>query len=600
MIYKWNYQPPTTEKQAQAAELAEAANVSLPIAQMLVARGIYTAEAARLFFRPQLQELHDPYLMKDMDVAVQRLNEAMGQRERIMVYGDYDVDGCTAVALVYRFLTQFYSNVECYIPDRSEEGYGVSLKGVDYAASQGVKLVIVLDCGIKAIEEIQYAKQKGIDFIICDHHVPDEVLPSAVAILNAKRVDNTYPYLDLSGCGVGFKFMQAFAISNGIPFSTLIPLLDLCAVSIASDIVPIMGENRILAYHGLRQLNNNPSVGLKAVIDVCGLTGKDLTMSDIIFKIGPRINASGRIQNGKESVDLLVEHDFKKALVLADTINQYNEERKELDKRMTEEASQVVGHMPGIEEKSAIVIYNADWHKGVIGIVASRLTEEFYRPAVVLTLDGDTVTGSARSVSGFDVYKAIQQCEDLLDNFGGHTYAAGLSMKLEHVAEFTRRFEAYVQDHIDPEQTRPNLDIHAVISFRDINSKFQSDLKRMRPYGPDNPKPVFCTQHVYDYGTSKVVGRQQEHIKLELVDNKSNRVMNGIAFGQSSEARYIKTKRAFDIVYNIEENSRKHGEVQLVIEDIRISEPEDGSTGGQETPANGSPISPKPKETTTK
>lgn len=572
MNFRWNYEPPTTENEACAEGLAEEVRVTPAIAQMLVARGIRTAEQAKKYFHPQLLDLHDPYLMKDMDRAVERLNEAMGQRERIMIYGDYDVDGCTAVALVYRCITQFYSNVECYIPDRSEEGYGVSMKGVDYAASQGVKLVIVLDCGIKAIDEIQYAKDKGIDFIICDHHVPDEVLPPAVAILNAKRVDNTYPYLDLSGCGVGFKFMQAFAISNGIPFSRLIPLLDLCAISIASDIVPIMGENRILAYHGLKQLNNNASVGVKAVLEVCGLTGKDLTMSDIIFKIGPRINASGRIQNGKESVNLLVERDYDKALKMAQTINQYNEERKELDKRMTEEASQVVAHLPQMEDKSAIVIYNADWHKGVIGIVASRLTEEFFRPAVVLTLDGDIVTGSARSVSGFDVYKAIQSCEDLLDNFGGHTYAAGLSMKVENVAEFSRRFEAYVHENIDPEQTRPNLDIHAVINFKDITPKFFNDLKRMRPYGPDNPKPMFCTKNVFDYGTSKVVGRQQEHIKLELVDSKSNNVMNGIAFGQSSQARYIKTKQAFDIVYSVEENTRKHGEVQLQIEDIRTHE----------------------------
>jgi len=572
MNYRWNYEPPTTENVACAEALAEEVRVNPAIAQMLVERGIRTAEQARKYFHPQLLELHDPYLMKDMDKAVERLNEAMGQRERIMIYGDYDVDGCTAVALVYRFITQFYSNVECYIPDRSEEGYGVSIQGVDYAESQGVKLVIVLDCGIKAIDEIQYAKDKGIDFIICDHHVPDEVLPPAVAILNAKRVDNTYPYLDLSGCGVGFKFMQAFSISNGIPFSRLIPLLDLCAISIASDIVPIMGENRIMAYHGLKQLNNNASVGVKAVVEVCGLTGKDLTMSDIIFKIGPRINASGRIQNGKESVDLLVERDYDKALKMAQTINHYNEERKELDKRMTEEASQIVASLPEMEDKSAIVIYNADWHKGVIGIVASRLTEEFFRPAVVLTLDGDIVTGSARSVSGFDVYKAIQSCEDLLDNFGGHTYAAGLSMKVENVDEFRRRFEIYVHENIDPEQTRPNLDIHAIINFKDITPKFFNDLKRMRPYGPDNPKPVFCTKNVFDYGTSKVVGRQQEHIKLELVDSKSSNVMNGIAFGQSSEARYIKTKQAFDIVYTVEENSRKRGEVQLQIEDIRTHE----------------------------
>lgn len=572
MNYKWNYQPPTIEDEVCAKELADVLNVNPAIAQMLVARGIRTEEEAKAYFRPQLQELHDPYLMKDMDKAVERLNEAMGQRERILVYGDYDVDGCTAVALVYRFLTQFYSNIECYIPDRTEEGYGVSFKGVDYADSREVKLVIVLDCGIKAVEEIQYAKEKGIDFIICDHHVPDEVLPPAYAVLNAKRADNTYPYPDLSGCGVGFKFMQAFAISNGIPFSTLLPLIDLCVVSIASDLVPIMGENRILAYHGLRQLNNNPSVGMQAVMEVCGLSGKDLTMNDITFKIGPRINASGRVQNGKESVDLLVERDYNKALAMAQTINRYNEERKELDKRMTEEAIKVVQHSPELAEKRAIVLYNADWHKGVIGIVASRLTEEFYRPVVVLTLDGGVVTGSARSVSGFDVYKAVQHCGDLLQNFGGHTYAAGLSMAPNKLHEFIQKFEAYVEENIAPEQTRPNLDIHAVISFKDITPKFCNDLKKLRPYGPTNPKPIFCTQHVYDYGTSKVVGRKQEHIKLELLDNTSSIVMNGIALGQSSEARYIKTKRAFDIVYSVEDNARKHGEIQLQIEDIRTSE----------------------------
>ena len=574
MKYQWNYQQPTDEDNSCAEALAREVNVNVAIAQMLVARGVRTAEQARAYFRPQLLELHDPFLMKDMARAVERLNEAMGQRERIMIYGDYDVDGCTAVALVYRFLIQFYSNMECYIPDRSDEGYGVSMKGVDYAASKGVKLIIVLDCGIKATEEVRYAKEKGIDFIICDHHVPDEELPPAVAVLNAKRVDNTYPYLDLSGCGVGFKLMQAFAKSNGIPFSQLIPLLDLCAISIASDIVPVMGENRILAYHGLRQLNNNPSVGVKALLNICGLIGKELTMSDIVFKIGPRINASGRVQNGKQSVDLLVERDETKAKVLAETINEYNEERKELDKRTTEEASRIVAEMQGMKDEGAIVIYNPDWHKGVIGIVASRLTEEFFRPAVVLTLDGDIVTGSARSVSGFDVYKSIQHCEDLLENFGGHTYAAGLSMKVEHVEEFTRRFKAYVGEHIDSEQIMATLDVHAVVNFRDITSRFHSDLKRMRPYGPDNPKPMLCTMHVFDYGTSKVVGRQQEHIKLELVDSKSNNVMNGIAFGQSSEARYIKTKRSFDIVYSVEENARKHGDIQLQIEDIRIREQE--------------------------
>lgn len=572
MNYKWNYDQPTSEQVEAARELAEAINFSPAICQMLIERGITTPEAARSFFRPQLHELHDPFLMKDMDVAVNRLNEAMGRKERIMIYGDYDVDGCTAVALVYRFLQQYYSNIEYYIPDRYDEGYGVSVSSIDDAVERNVKLIIVLDCGIKAVDEIAYAKQRGIDFIICDHHVPDVELPPAVAILNAKRADNTYPYLDLSGCGVGFKFMQAFAISNGISFSTLVPLLDLAAVSIASDIVPIMGENRILAYHGLRQINTNPSTGLKAIIDVCGLTTKDITMSDIIFKIGPRINASGRIQNGTESVTLLVEHDYQKATDKANLINRYNDERKELDKRMTEEANKLVDSMLNLDVKSAIVIYNADWHKGVIGIVASRLTEIYFRPAVVLTRTGDTVTGSARSVSGFDVYKAIESCRDLLENFGGHTYAAGLSLPVENVEAFKERFEQYVSENIDPEQTKPALKIDAVLDFKDITPRLYSDIKKMRPFGPDNPKPLFCSQQVYDYGTSKVVGRDQEHIKLELVDSMSNRVMNGIAFGQSSEARYIKTKRSFDIVYSIEENTHKRGEIQLQIEDIRTRE----------------------------
>ena len=572
MEYKWNLTPPTTEQEDLAKALAEAVGITPIVSRLLVARGITTPEAAKSYFRPLLHELHDPFLMLDMDKAVERLNEAMGRKERIMIYGDYDVDGCTAVALVYRFLQQFYSNIECYIPDRYEEGYGVSIQGVDYAEEQGVKLIIVLDCGIKAIDEIAYAKEKGIDFIICDHHVPDEELPPAVAILNAKRKESTYPYNDLSGCGVGFKFMQAFAISNGISFSTLIPLLDLTVVSIAADIVPIMGENRILAYHGLRQLNNNPSVGLKAVIDVCGLTGKDITMSDIIFKIGPRINASGRMQNGKESVLLLVEHNYQAALEKARQINQYNDERKELDKKMTEEANSIVEKIPELMNQSAIVIYNEDWHKGVIGIVASRLTEVYYRPAVVLTRSGDIVTGSARSVSGFDVYKAIQSCGDLLENFGGHTYAAGLSMKVENVEIFKERFEQYVSEHIETEQTLASLDIDAEISFSDINQRLYLELKKMRPFGPENIKPVFCTRQVYDYGTSKVVGREQEHIKLELVDGESNKVMNGIAFGQSEQARYIKTKRSFDIAYSIEDNTHKRGEVQLLIEDIKARE----------------------------
>ena len=572
MSHKWNYQPPSQEQTEAAKALAKETGVSPVLCKLLLERGISSAAEAKRFFRPQLSELHDPFLMKDMDIAVNRLNEAMGKKERIMVYGDYDVDGTTAVALVYKFLQQFYSNIDYYIPDRYEEGYGVSVKGVDYAYETGVKLIIVLDCGIKAVDEIAYAKEKGIDFIICDHHVPDEILPPAVAILNAKQAGSTYPYEHLSGCGVGFKFMQAFAINNGIETHQLMPLLDLVAVSVASDIVPIMGENRVLTYHGLKQLNSNPSVGLKAIIDVCGLSEKEITVADIVFKIGPRINASGRIQNGKEAVELLIEKDFSAALDKANLINQYNETRKDLDKAMTEEANRIVDNLENIDERRSIVIYNEEWHKGVIGIVASRLTEIYYRPAVVLTKTNDLATGSARSVSGFDVYRAIEHCRDLLENFGGHTYAAGLSMKAENVEAFTKRFEDYVTNHILPEQTSAVIDIDAEIDFRDITPRFHSDLKKFNPFGPDNHKPIFCTHNVYDYGTSKVVGREQEHIKLELVDNKSNNVMNGIAFGQSSQARYIKTKRSFDICYTIEENTHKRGEVQLQIEDIKPSE----------------------------
>lgn len=572
MSYRWKYQQPTPAQLDTAKNLSRELNLNPALGRLLTQRGIQTVSEAKRFFRPQLSELHDPFLFSDMAIAVERLNEALGRKERILVYGDYDVDGCTAVALVYKFLQQFYSNIDYYIPDRNEEGYGVSHKGVDFAHETGVKLIIVLDCGIKANEEIAYAKSLGIDFIICDHHVPDDELPPAVAILNAKREDDTYPYKDLSGCGVGFKFMQAFALNNGIEFSQLIPLLDLCAISIASDIVPILGENRILAYHGLRQLNSNPSVGVRAILDICGLGEREITMNDIIFKIGPRINASGRIQNGKMTVSLLVEKNPAAAHKKAEEINEFNEQRKDLDKSMTIQANQIVESIGQQKELHAIVLYNAEWHRGLIGIVASRLTEIYYRPAVVLTCTDDMATGSARSISGFDIYKAIESCRDLLENFGGHTYAAGLSLKVDKIPEFKQRFEAYVEAHITQEQVRAQLDIEMALDFKDITRKFYNDLKRFSPFGPDNPKPVFCSLQVYDYGTSKVVGRQQEHIKLELVDNKSNNVVNGIAFGQSSQVRYIKSKQSFDIAYTIEENTHKRGEVQLQIEDIRPSQ----------------------------
>lgn len=568
MHFKWKYEPPTPQQEQDAKKLIEKMNISAPLALIMAKRGI-KEENARHFFHPQLTELHDPFLMKDMDKAVERLNEAMGRKERIMVYGDYDVDGCTAVALVYKFLQQYYSNIDYYIPDRYDEGYGVSRKGIEYANETGVKLIIILDCGIKAIEEIQYAKELGIDFIICDHHVPDDEMPSAVAILNPKRSDDSYPFKHLCGCGVGFKLMQAFAKSNGIPFSMLIPLLDFCAVSIAADIVSVTGENRIIAYHGLKQLNQNPNIGLKAIIDICGLSGRTLSMTDIVFKIGPRINASGRMENGRESVDLLVEKDFATALSKAKHINEYNEQRKDIDKQMTEEANQIVSRLESQQKHSSIVLYDENWKKGVIGIVASRLTEIYVRPTVVLTKDGDIATGSARSVAGFDIYSAIKSCRDILMNFGGHTYAAGLTLRWDDVKIFRERFQKYVDEHILPEHTEAALNIDAVIDFKDITKKMHAELKKFGPFGPGNPKPLFCTTEVYDFGTSKVVGREQEHIKLELVDSKSNNVMNGIAFGQSGSARYIKSKRSFDIAYTIEDNVFKHNEIQLQIEDIR-------------------------------
>lgn len=572
MHFKWNYESPTPEQQKAAEELGAKLNMSPVLAHLLIKREITTESAAKRFFRPQLSDLINPFLMKDMDIAVDRLNDAMGRKERILVYGDYDVDGCTAVALVYKFLQQFYSNIDYYIPDRYDEGYGVSKKGIDFAHQTGVKLIIILDCGIKAIQEIEYAKSLGIDFIICDHHVPDDVMPPAVAILNPKRPDDPFPFKHLCGCGVGFKFMQAFAKNNNIPFSRLIPLLDFCAVSIAADIVPVVDENRILAFHGLKLLNTNPSIGLKSIIDICGLNGRELSMSDIVFKIGPRINASGRMENGKLSVDLLVERDYSSALRMARHINEYNEQRKDIDKQMTEEANGIVSRLESMKHNSSIVLYDESWKKGVIGIVASRLTEIYFRPTIVLTRDGDMATGSARSVTGFDIYSAIKSCRDLLLNFGGHTYAAGLTLKWDKVREFRDRFQHYVEEHISPQQTEPMLNIDAEIDFKDITKHLQADLKRFSPFGPCNQKPIFCTNRVYDYGTSKVVGREQEHIKLELVDSKSSTVLNGIAFGQSAAARYIKSKRSFDIAFTIEENIFKKNQVQLQIEDIRPNE----------------------------
>lgn len=576
MTRKWNYEPLTSEEQRLENDLAHHYAGAPVISELLVQRGITTVDEAERFFHPSLRYLHDPFLMPGMDRAVERLNKALGSKERILVYGDYDVDGTTAVALVYKYIRNFYSNIDYYIPTRDDEGYGISNAVIDMAAEQGVKLIIILDCGIKANAEIAYARSLGIDFIICDHHVPDEELPDAVAILNPKLEGSTYPCSHLSGCGVGFKFMQAFAMSNALAPADLEGMLDLVAVSIAADLVPMVDENRVMTYHGLRRLNSNPNLGLRAIIRICGLTGKEITISDVIFKIGPRINASGRMQSGREAVELLVARDSTDALHRARAIDQYNRDRKDLDKRITEEANDIISQRGEAEaDKKALVIYNKNWHRGIIGIVASRLTELYYKPSVVLTLSNGLATGSSRSVQGFDVYRAVESARDLLENFGGHTYAVGLSLKEENIPEFSRRFEEYVAKNILPSQRQPLLEIDAVITFSEITPTFFAMLNRFNPFGPGNQKPVFCTRNVKDFGTSKLVGRHSEHIKLELVDDTSGKVYNGIAFNMARHFEHIHAGLPFDICYTIEDN--KHypggGALQLQIKEIRPARP---------------------------
>lgn len=569
MIYKWNYEPLTQQEKERRDELVNKLNINPALCEILIKQGIASEKDAQKFFQPSLKDLHDPFLLPDMDKAVDRIEKALGEKERILIYGDYDVDGTTAVALVYKFLRQFTTNLDYYIPDRYDEGYGISSQGIDYAAETGVTLIIALDCGIKAIEKVNYAKAKGIDFIICDHHMPDAQLPDAIAVVDAKRTDSEYPYEHLSGCGVGFKLAQALAINNKLEISELKSLLDLVAVSIASDIVPVTGENRILAHFGLKQLNSSPSIGLKGIIDICGLTYKNITISDIVFKIGPRINASGRMMNGKEAVDLLLANTVKEADEKSLNIDQYNDDRRELDKKITEEAISHIEENVDVREKSCIVIYNENWHKGVIGIVASRLTEKYFRPAIVLTKSNDYITGSARSVMGFDIYKAIEANKDLLENFGGHTYASGLSMKEENLGEFKRRFEDLSLKMIEPDMMRPQLTISTELSFKDIDPKFISELARFAPFGPDNVNPIFVTRGAKDAGTSKIVGKNNLHIKLDLTDNSINYALHGIAFRQSKAFSKIKRGEAFDLCYTLEENTHNGKKMtQLYVKDI--------------------------------
>jgi len=572
MTKRWCLKTHTEESARIQEMLVEELNITPIISRLLVLRGITTLDGVRGYFKPSLNDLHDPFLMPDMHKAVKRLNKALGNNEKILIYGDYDVDGTSAVSLVYRFLRPYSTLLDYYIPDRYDEGYGISYRSIDYAEEQGIKLIIALDCGIKAIDKVKYAKDKNIDFIICDHHMPDDELPDAVAVLDAKRTDSIYPYDHLSGCGVGFKFMQAFAMSNNINFSTLECLLELTAISIASDIVPITGENRILAYYGLKQLNYGPSVGLNGIIKTSGLVGKEITISDIVFKIGPRINASGRMMNGREAVDLLLARDEKVASEKSANIDQYNDERREMDRKITEEANAIIDELKDMEDRKGIIVYNQSWHKGVIGIVASRLTEKYYRPAVVLTKSSELITGSARSIIGFDMYKAIESCRDLLENFGGHTYAAGLSLREENLDAFIERFMRIASEEISPEQMMPQIDIDAVIKLKDVNASLMSDLKKMNPFGPDNEKPIFCSYNVKDFGTSRVVGRDGTHLKLELIDESNRLPTHAIAFGMSEYSKYIKDDNSIDICYTIEENVYNGiTSIQLMIKDIRPS-----------------------------
>ncbi|MDR0995880.1 MAG: single-stranded-DNA-specific exonuclease RecJ [Tannerella sp.] len=578
MTNKWNLRISTPEELRERDELATALPYSAVTCLLLVQRGINSAEAAKSFFKTSVEDLNDPFLMPDMAAAVKRLNKALGEKENILIYGDYDVDGTTAVTLVYKYLRHYSANLDYYIPDRYDEGYGISYKGIDYAVEQGVTLIIVLDCGIKAVEKVAYAKTKGIDFIICDHHMPDKELPAAVAILDAKRTDSHYPYEHLSGCGVGFKFMQAFAGDNGFPngdAEKLEQLYELTAVSIASDIVPITGENRVLAYYGLRQLNSNPSLGFRGIIKVCGLSIGHISINDLVFKIGPRLNASGRMMNGREAVDLLLAKDVESAREKSKSIDQYNDERRELDKKITDEANAIIDHFTHMEDRKAIVVYDPGWHKGVIGIVASRLAEKYCRPTVVLCKSSSgLVTGSARSVGGFDVYTALESCRDLLDNFGGHTYAAGLSLREENLKIFIERFTAVAAEEIASDQMTPQIDIDMLINLKDVNQQLLDELKKMEPFGPDNQKPVFCSRRVRDFGTSKLVGKESEHIKLDIIDDSTALPVHAIAFGMHAYNDRIHAGLPFDLCYTIEENTynKRKPCIQLMVKDIRMSE----------------------------
>ena len=553
-------------------QLSSELGVDPVLAALLVQRGVHTFEQARSFFRPNLDDLHDPFLMTDMDKAVERVHQAVSTGEKILIYGDYDVDGTTAVSLVYTFLSRLTRQVDFYIPERYDEGYGVSYKGIDWASENGFKLIITLDCGIKANEKVEYAREKGIDVIICDHHLPENELPKAVAVLDPKREDCYYPFDDLSGCGVGFKLVQAYSQKYNVPFETLIPLLDLIVVSIASDLVSVVGENRILAHYGLKQLNTHPREGLLAMIQLSGLEPGHLTIDDIVFKIGPRINAAGRMESGRIAVELLTASNVNDAIRIGNEINEHNNERKNIDRRITQEALEMVESGNCLSSGKATIVYNPQWHKGVVGIVASRLVEAYYKPTIVFTMSqGGLVTGSARSVHGFDLYEAIESCADLLENFGGHLYAAGLTLKEENLPVFCERIEKHISGKIIPEMQTPVVDIDSMLNFSQITPKFLRILKQFQPFGPGNSAPVFRTDNVYDNGMGRKVGAEGGHLKLELIqESHPYHHISAIAFNMADYFDHIKAGNPIDVCYSIVENYyRGTSNTQLRVKDLR-------------------------------
>lgn len=556
------------------AQLAAELGVDPVLATLLINRGVKTFEEARAFFRPSLSALHDPFLMKDMDKAVARLEKAISSSEKILVYGDYDVDGTTAVALVYSFIHKLNPLADFYIPDRYDEGYGVSRKGIDWAAENGFSLIITLDCGIKAIDKVEYAAGKGIDIIICDHHLPEDEIPAAAAVLDPKREDCNYPFDDLSGCGVGFKLVQAYSQTHDIDFDNLLPLLDLLVVSIASDLVTIVGENRVLAHFGLKRLNEQPRVGLQAMINLANLEPGHITIDDIVFKIGPRINAAGRMESGRLAVELLTAEDAHTAMSIGGKINDNNNERKSIDREITREALEMVQNGTCCSSQNAVIVYGKDWNKGVVGIVASRLVEAFYKPTFVLTRSNGFVTGSARSVRGFDLYDAISSCADLLENFGGHIYAAGLTMKEENLPEFTARIDKYVSSHITTEMATPVVEVDSEINFAQITPKFFRILKQFQPFGPGNSSPVFLTKNVYDDGNGRKVGPGGQHLKLELIqESQPYHQVSAIAFNMAAYFEHIRNGNPVDVCYSIVENYyRGNSTLQLRIKDMRERE----------------------------